>query len=91
MVLGEDLVFKNVPVGIMASLRNLAIIGTNIIDKFLATMDYPNSRFILTPRSRKDLYSSHMALLPNNKNRFPFSCGGITSCLRKGALVITTG
>ena len=85
MVLGEDLVFKNVPVGIMASLRNLAIIGTNIIDGFLATMDYPNSRFILTPRNRKDLYSSHMALLPKQQKSIPFFMWGDHFMFAKGS------
>jgi hypothetical protein len=76
MTLGEDLVFKNVPVGIMASLGRLTIIGTNIIEKFLATMDYPNSRFILTPRDREDLYEEHKALLPERRESIPFYMWG---------------
>jgi hypothetical protein len=70
---GTGLEFKNVPVVVMESLGpNDLIFGTNILERFLATVDYPNSRFILTPRSRKDLYSEHLALLPKGRETLPF-------------------
>jgi tetratricopeptide (TPR) repeat protein len=72
MELGNGLVFNNVPVGIMESLGQQVIFGTNILEQFLATIDYPNSRFILTPRNRKDLYPNHLALLPKKQEILPF-------------------
>jgi tetratricopeptide (TPR) repeat protein len=70
--LGDGLVFKNVPVAIAESLGQQVIFGTNILEQFLATIDYPNSRFILTPRNRKDLYQDHLALLPKKQEILPF-------------------
>ncbi|MHC4455772.1 MAG: retroviral-like aspartic protease family protein [Planctomycetota bacterium] len=70
--LGDGLVFKNVPVAIAESLGQQVIFGTNILEQFLATIDYPNSRFILTPRNRKDLYPKHLALLPKKQEILPF-------------------
>ena len=72
MELGNGLVFHNVPVVIMESLGQQVIFGTNILEQFLATIDYPNSRFILTPRNRKDLYPKHFALLPKKQEILPF-------------------
>lgn len=70
---GAGLEFKNVPVVVMESLGpSDPIFGTNILEQFLATVDYPNSRFILTPRSRKDLYSEHLASLPKRRETLPF-------------------
>jgi len=71
--LADGLVFKNVPAVVLDSLgQNHIYFGTNILEQFLATIDYPNSRFILTPRSRKDLYSEHLALLPKKRETLPF-------------------
>jgi hypothetical protein len=70
--LAQGLVFKNVPVVVMEGLGQFAIFGTNILQQFLATVDYPNSRFILTPRNRKDLYSEHLSLLPQKQERLSF-------------------
>ena len=85
MELAEGLVFNNVPVVIMASLGNRAIFGTNILESFLATMDYPNSRFILTPRSRKNLYREHLALLPKKTEKLPFYMWGDHYMFAKGS------
>lgn len=65
-------VFNNVPVVVMDSLGDLVIFGTNILERFLTTVDYPNSRFILTPRSREDLYAEHLKLLPPRRKTLPF-------------------
>jgi tetratricopeptide (TPR) repeat protein len=70
--LGDGLVFKNIPVSVTESLGTLVIFGTNVLEQFLATIDYPNSRFILTPRSRKDLYPEHFSLLPKKQEKLPF-------------------
>lgn len=85
MELGKGLVFRNVPVVIMESLGQCAIFGTNILEQFLSTMDYPNSRFILTPRNRKDLYSEHLALLPNKRETLPFYMWGDHYMFAKGS------
>ncbi len=85
MELAEGLRFENVPVVVMESLGRNAIFGTNILERFLATMDYPNSRFILTPRGRKDLYPSHLALLPKNKEIIPFYMWGDHYMFAKGS------
>jgi len=85
MEMGEGLVFKNVPVVIMESLGRFAIFGTNILEQFLATMDYPNSRFILTPRSRKHLYPEHLALLPERQETVPFYMWGDHYMFAKGS------
>lgn len=83
--LADGLVFKNVPVVIMESLGQMIIFGTNILEQFLATIDYPNSRFILTPRNRKDLYSEHLALLPKKQKKLPFYMWGDHYMFAKGS------
>lgn len=85
MELGEGLIFKNVPVVIMESLGEQAIFGTNILEQFLATIDYPNSRFILTPRNRKDLYPEHLALLPKKQETLPYYMWGDHYMFAKGS------
>jgi len=84
MKLGEELCFEHVPVAILESLGSHAIFGTNILEQFLATMDYPNSRFILTPRHRKDLYRAHLELLPKKQERLTFHMWGDHYMFAKG-------
>ena len=83
--LGEGLVFKNVPVVIMESLGRFAIFGTSILEQFLTTVDYPNSRFILTPRSLKHLYPEHLALLPERQETVHFYMWGDHYMFAKGS------
>jgi len=83
--LGDGLVFKNVPVGIMESLGKMAIFGTNILEQFLSTIDYPNSRFILTPRKRKDLYDDHLSLISKKQESMPFYIWGDHFMIGKGS------
>ncbi|MHC4574461.1 MAG: retroviral-like aspartic protease family protein [Planctomycetota bacterium] len=85
MEIAEGLIFKNVPVVIMEDLGELAIFGTNILEQFLATADYPNSRFILTPRNRKDLYPQHLALLPKKRETLRFYVWGDHYMFGKGS------
>ncbi len=85
MEFGNGLVFKNVPVVIMGSLGQMVIFGTNILEQFLATIDYPNSRFILTPRNRKGLYPNHLALLPKKQEMLPFYMWGDHYMFAKGS------
>ena len=49
-------------------------------------MDYPNKRFILTPRDRKDLREAHLALLPTERRSLPFSMWGDHYMFAKGSL-----
>jgi tetratricopeptide (TPR) repeat protein len=83
--LGNGLVFKNVPVVIMEGLGQQVIFGTNILEQFLATIDYPNSRLLLTPRNRKDLYPNHLTLLPKRQERLPFYMWGDHYMFAKGS------
>lgn len=73
MVFEEGPVFFNIPVTIMESLGDYIIFGTNILEQFLSTVDYPNDRFIFTPRERPELFSDHYyKLLPQNQKIIPF-------------------
>lgn len=83
--LGDGLVFENVPVGIMESLGKLAIFGTNILEQFLSTIDYPNSRFILTPRNKKELYKDHLELISEKQETLPFYIWGDHFMIGKGS------
>lgn len=62
----------NVPVTIMASLGDFIIFGTNILEQFLTTIDYPNNQFIFTPRDSTELIEDHYKLLSDNKATVPF-------------------
>ncbi|MFB3903792.1 MAG: aspartyl protease family protein [Acidobacteriota bacterium] len=73
--LGDGLVFENVPVSVLPKL-DWVIFGTNLLEPFLATVDYPNSRFILTPRVRPELHSAHRAMVPARQFKMPFFLWG---------------
>ncbi|WP_171064746.1 retropepsin-like aspartic protease, partial [Actinomadura soli] len=56
----------NVPVEVLSTLvgaQDLVIIGTNILEQFLSTVDHPRSRLILSPRYRPDAAADHARLL----------------------------
>ncbi|MGE5806817.1 MAG: hypothetical protein ACM34M_13580, partial [Ignavibacteria bacterium] len=72
MIFKNGPTFLNVPVTIMESLGDHVIFGTNILEQFLSTIDYPNNRFILTPRNNPELFSGHYKLLPHNQRTIPF-------------------
>lgn len=74
-----DAVLKNVPVGALASLvgqENFIIFGTNVLQQFLSTLDYPNKRLILSPRDNSQFRKEHLAMLPMNQIKIPFFMGG---------------
>jgi len=74
-----DALFENVPVGALASLvgqENFIIFGTNILQQFLSTLDYPNKRLILSPRDNSQLRKEHLAMLPEDKVKIPFYMAG---------------
>jgi hypothetical protein len=70
-----DAIFRNVPVTVLASLtgqQDFVIFGTNILQPFLATMDYPNNRLVLSPRGHGDLAAAHRAMFGGNIREVPF-------------------
>jgi hypothetical protein len=64
--------FMNIPVTVMETLGDAVIIGTNILEQFLTTIDYPGKRFIFTPRDNTLLKTAHYAMLPQVQTRIPF-------------------
>lgn len=70
-----DALFENVPVGALASLvgqEDFIIFGTNILQQFLSTLNYPNKRLILSPRGNSQLRKEHLAMLPADRVKIPF-------------------
>jgi len=78
------LLFQNVPVVVMEDLVDNIIFGTNILEQFLTTIDYPNNRFIFTPRDRHDLYEQHYKFLSTNIVRVLFYLWGDHYMIAKG-------
>lgn len=57
-----DAVLNNVPVAVMPTLtgaQDFVIFGTNVIDKFLTTLDYPNKTMTLSLRGDEDQAREH--------------------------------
>jgi len=74
-----DVLLENVPVGALASLvgqEDFIIFGTNLLQQFLSTLDYPNKRLILSPPDNSQLRKEHLAMLPANQVKIPFFMGG---------------
>lgn len=73
-VLGEA-VLHNVPVDVLSTLRgegDLVIFGTNFLEQFLSTMDYPNRRLVLSKRSEASAGVDRLAMLPSEGLSVPF-------------------
>jgi len=81
-------VFRNVPVVIMEDSPDLMIWGTNILEQFLSTIDYPNRRFLLTPRNMKSLYREHLICCRHSVKRAHFISGVAIICLQKENLQV---
>jgi len=88
--LGDGLMFENVPVAVLPNLDRI-IFGTNLLEPFLATIDYPNSRFILTPRTRPELHAAHRAMLTARQQKMPFFLWGDHFMFGKGVFGDQTG
>ncbi len=72
-------VLRNVPVAVLASLegrQDLVIFGTNVLEQFLATIDYPNHRLILSPRADTTWRAQHLGMLPTRRTAVPFFLWG---------------
>ncbi len=77
-VLG-DAVLDNVPVAVMSTLSgnsDFIVFGTNILERFLSTLDYANRRLILSPRGNETKTAEHLAMLPESQTRIPFYLWG---------------
>lgn len=83
-----DAVLENTPVVGLESLRGrgYVIFGTNVLQQFFVTLDYPNKRLILSPRDDDDLKTAHLALVPERRVRVPFYLGGDHFMFVRGAL-----
>jgi len=88
--IGDDIVLKNVPVSIMPKL-DWVIFGTSLLERFFTTVDYPNSRFILTPRARPDLLAAHRAMLLPRQVKMLFYLWGDHYMFGKGVFGNVTG
>lgn len=67
----------NVPVEAMPTLKggqDVVVVGTNILQRFFATIDYPGERLILSPRRDASEAAKHQALLGGRTEaaRIPF-------------------
>lgn len=78
--------FRNVPVIVMEGLGDYIIFGTNILEQFLTTIDYPNSRFIFTPREDEALKEAHYESLSKNLRSVPFYLWGDHYMFARGSI-----
>jgi hypothetical protein len=72
-------VLKNVPVTVTTILgapKDLIIFGTNVLQQFLATVDYSKERLILSPRGDPRLSERHRAMLGDDRVELPFYMWG---------------
>ncbi len=66
---------KHVPVIGMPSLQgpeDFVVFGTNVLERFLVTLDYPNRRLLLSPREDAGARSAHLAQLPEPREEMEF-------------------
>lgn len=69
----------NAPVAVVSSLpaEQLGVdlgpvLGVNFLQHFLATIDAPNQRLLLSPRSNRATYAQHMAIVAGSRVEVPF-------------------
>jgi hypothetical protein len=64
---------ENVPVyGAPQLSMDKIFFGTNILERFFATVDFPARRLILSPRGEPAQKKEHYALLPDRRKEVPF-------------------
>jgi hypothetical protein len=88
LVLG-DVVLRNVPVDVLDTLTgegDLVIFGTNLLEQFLSTLEYPARRLILSKRGDPEASAAHRALLPGEEVRVPFHLWGSHQMFARGGL-----
>jgi len=74
-----DAVLTNVPVTVLPTLTgemDYVIFGTCILERFLATFDYPAHRMVLSRRRDETARAAHLAQLPAESTRVPFHLWG---------------
>lgn len=84
-----DVLLENVPVVALPSLtggQDFIMLGTNILQQFLATLDYPAGRLILSPRRDAALREEHLAMLPRHRVQIPFHMWGDHYMFARGGL-----
>lgn len=84
-----DAVLRNVPLMTAASLSrtgDLLIIGTNILERFLATWDNRGKRLILSPRRDPQARKEHFGLIPPSAAEVPFYLQGDHYLFVRGAV-----
>ena len=84
-----DAVLENVPVVAIPSLADqldAVIFGTNILQQFLSTIDYPDKRLILSPRYNVHLRKKHLAMLRGKRREVPFYMGGDHYMFARGGM-----
>jgi hypothetical protein len=84
-----DAVLENVPVATLASLKgsqDFVIFGTNVLQQFYSTLDYPRSRLILSPRGDAGGMRKHRAMLSENVTRVPFYMWGDHYMIARGGV-----
>jgi len=82
-------VLENVPVGVLPTLtghQDFVIFGTNVLQQFLSTLDYPGGRLILSPKGDAMRRTRHMEMLPRNRTRVPFFMWGDHYMFARGAV-----
>ncbi len=82
-------VLENIPVGVLPTLtghQDFVIFGTNVLQRFLATMDYPQKRLILSPRGNTGLAERHKDMLPRKRATVPFWMWGDHFMFARGSL-----
>lgn len=60
----------------MADAKSMIIVGTSMLERFLSTIDYPQRRFILTPRALTSLCEQHYQMLSQRRTSLPFHLWG---------------
>ena len=82
-------VLDNVPVSVFSTLRgksDFVIFGTNVLEQFLSTMDYPSRRLILSKRTDASAAKEHLAMLPRQFVSVPFYLWGGHMMFARGGL-----
>jgi hypothetical protein len=82
----SEAVLRNVPAFIGKNKKKPVIIGTNVLQRFLSTVDYHNKRFIFSPRGDEALNKEHFALLPKQRVEVPFHIYGDHFMYAKGGV-----
>jgi len=75
---GQNISIKNYPVVVTYLLNGEdsdlpgPVFGNDLLRRFYTTVDYPNRRFIFTPKHDSTLKTKHLGMLPNQKIEMPF-------------------